>query len=71
MSLSDPIAVMLTRIRNAQRVSLPSVTMPSSTQKEAIAKVLRHSSVEMTAHYAKIDVALLKDVAQPWPEVNG
>ena len=36
---------------------------------EAIAKVLRHSSVEMTAHYAKIDVALLKDVAQPWPEV--
>jgi small subunit ribosomal protein S8 len=41
MSLSDPIADMLTRIRNAQRVSLPSVTMPSSTQKEGIAKVLR------------------------------
>ena len=41
MSLSDPIADMLTRIRNAQRVALPSVTMPSSTQKEAIAKVLR------------------------------
>ena len=40
MSLSDPIADMLTRIRNAQRVALPSVTMPSSTQKEAIAKVL-------------------------------
>jgi small subunit ribosomal protein S8 len=40
MSLSDPIADMLTRIRNAQRVALPSVAMPSSTQKEAIAKVL-------------------------------
>ncbi len=40
MSLSDPIADMLTRIRNAQRVALPSVIMPSSTQKEAIAKVL-------------------------------
>ena len=40
MSLSDPIADMLTRIRNAQRVALPSVKMPSSTQKEAIAKVL-------------------------------
>jgi small subunit ribosomal protein S8 len=31
---------MLTRIRNGQKVALPSVTMPSSTQKEAIAKVL-------------------------------
>lgn len=41
MSLSDPIADMLTRIRNAQKVALPGVTMPSSTQKEAIAKVLQ------------------------------
>ena len=41
MSLSDPIADMLTRIRNGQKVALPSVTMPSSTQKEAIAKVLQ------------------------------
>jgi len=24
----------------------------------------------MTAYYAKVDVALLKQVAQPWPEVN-
>ncbi len=41
MSLSDPIADMLTRIRNAQKVALPSVNMPSSKQKEAIAKVLQ------------------------------
>ncbi|MDH4022360.1 MAG: 30S ribosomal protein S8 [Gammaproteobacteria bacterium] len=41
MSLSDPIADMLTRIRNGQKVALPSVTMPSSTQKEAIARVLQ------------------------------
>ncbi|MEZ5562569.1 MAG: 30S ribosomal protein S8 [Gammaproteobacteria bacterium] len=40
MSISDPIADMLTRIRNGQRVSLPSVSMPSSTKKESIAKVL-------------------------------
>ena len=39
MSLSDPIADMLTRIRNGQKVALPSVTMPSSAQKEAIARV--------------------------------
>ena len=32
--------------------------------------VLRHRSIDMTAYYAKADVALLKQVAQPWPEVN-
>jgi len=25
----------------------------------------------MTAYYAKADAALLKQIAQPWPEVNG
>jgi site-specific recombinase XerD len=33
--------------------------------------VLRHRSIDMTAYYAKADVALLKQIAQPWPEVNG
>jgi integrase len=33
--------------------------------------VLRHRSIDMTAYYAKADVALLKQVAQPWPEVKG
>jgi site-specific recombinase XerD len=32
----------------------------------AIGVVLRHRSVETTAHYAKVDVALLRSVAQPW-----
>jgi len=41
MSMTDPIADMLTRIRNAQKVSLASVRMPSSKLKEAIAKVLQ------------------------------
>ena len=41
MSVSDPIADMLTRIRNGQKVGLKSVTMPSSRQKESIARVLR------------------------------
>lgn len=41
MSLSDPIADMLTRIRNGQKVGLKSVVMPSSSGKEAIARVLR------------------------------
>lgn len=41
MSMSDPIADMLTRIRNAQQVDKTSVTMPSSKVKVAIAKVLQ------------------------------
>jgi len=41
MSMSDPIADMLTRIRNAQMVEKTSVTMPSSKLKVAIAQVLK------------------------------
>lgn len=41
MSMSDPIADMLTRIRNAQQVEKVTVTMPSSKLKVAIATVLR------------------------------
>ena len=40
MSMSDPIADMLTRVRNGQQVNMESVKMPSSKLKEAIAKVL-------------------------------
>lgn len=41
MSMSDPIADMLTRIRNAQSVEKESVVMPSSRMKQAIASVLK------------------------------
>ncbi len=41
MSMSDPIADMLTRIRNAQATNKVSVTMPSSKVKVGIAKVLK------------------------------
>ena len=41
MSMSDPIADMLTRIRNAQAVEKKSVTMPASKLKAAIAQVLK------------------------------
>lgn len=41
MSMSDPIADMFTRIRNAQQVDKVSVTMPSSKLKVAIAAVLK------------------------------
>jgi small subunit ribosomal protein S8 len=41
MSMSDPIADMLTRIRNALQREHPSVSMPYSQMKESIAKVLK------------------------------
>ncbi|MEJ2528521.1 MAG: 30S ribosomal protein S8 [Gammaproteobacteria bacterium] len=41
MSMSDPIADMLTRIRNGQAVGKKAISMPSSMKKEAIAKVLK------------------------------
>jgi small subunit ribosomal protein S8 len=41
MTMTDPIADMLTRVRNATTAMQDSVTMPSSKQKVAIADILR------------------------------
>ena len=37
---------------------------------DQIGLVLRHRSIDMTAYYAKVDVSLLRSVAQPWPGVH-
>jgi integrase len=37
---------------------------------DQIGLVLRHRSIDMTAYYAKVDVALLRSIASPWPGVN-
>jgi small subunit ribosomal protein S8 len=41
MSMTDPIADMLTRIRNGQKARKVSVSMPASNAKEAVAAVLK------------------------------
>ena len=41
MSMSDPIADFLTRIRNAQMASMPKVSSPSSKIKVELSKVLQ------------------------------
>ena len=41
MTMQDPVADMLTRIRNAQKAALPVVSMASSKTKVAIAQVLQ------------------------------
>ncbi len=64
MSMSDPIADMLTRIRNAQQVEKASVGMPSSKLKVAIAKVLKDEgyidsySVAQDAGKSSLSIAL-------------
>ncbi len=41
MSMSDPIADLLTRIRNGQSANKTSVTMPASKAKQAVLQVLK------------------------------
>lgn len=33
---------------------------------DAIGAVLRHRSIDTTAHYAKVDIIMLRQIAQPW-----
>jgi small subunit ribosomal protein S8 len=41
MSMTDPVADLLTRIRNAQRAGLEEITLPKSNLKQRICEVLR------------------------------
>jgi small subunit ribosomal protein S8 len=63
MSMSDPIADMLTRIRNAQMAQKGSVVMPSSKIKVAIAEVLKSEGYidgfSVRANGAKADLELV------------
>lgn len=79
--LMDPVADMLTRIRNAQRIGRSLVVMPSSKQKLAIAAVLQEEGyiqsfetqgekkVELTIHLkyhqGKPVIELIRRVSRP------
>ena len=64
---TDPIADMLTRIRNANTVSLPSVEMPSSKLKTALAKLLKEEgyisdySERVDGHFKYLTIVLKYD----------
>lgn len=53
MNIHDPIADMLTRIRNAQKVAKKDVSMPHSKLKHAIAKVLENEGYIVGCSQAK------------------
>ncbi len=71
MSMSDPIADMLTRIRNAQMVEKTSVVMPSSKLKSAIAQVLKDEgyidgfAVKSTDGKSQLEIALKYYAGRP------
>ena len=71
MSMSDPIADMLTRIRNAQSVDKAAVSMPSSKIKVAIAQVLKDEgyiegyAVRANAGKSELEIALKYYAGRP------
>jgi len=71
MSMSDPIADMLTRIRNAQMVEKSVVSMPASKLKTAIAQVLKDEGyidgfqVKTTDGKSELEIALKYYAGRP------
>lgn len=55
MSMQDPIADLLTRIRNAQMVGEKQINLPASTIKAAILKVLQEEGYIESFETNKID----------------
>ncbi len=52
------------------RHSAATAMLRDGASLSGIGEVLRHRSIETTAHYARVDVRLLQQVAQPWTEVS-
>jgi site-specific recombinase XerD len=52
------------------RHSVATSMLRQGASLQDIAAILRHRSVETTQIYAKVDVAALRQIAQPWPEVQ-
>ncbi len=67
MSMTDPIADMLTRIRNANQVSHSTVSMPSSKLKVQLAKLLKEEgfiadySVKEDGKFKVLEITLKYD----------
>ena len=68
MSMTDPIADMLVRIRNAASVGKPSVSMPSSKIKVAIAKVLEEEGYIASSRVTKDGVKSVLEIALKYYE---
>jgi integrase/recombinase XerD len=52
---------------NLLRHSAATAMLRAGATLDAIGTVLRHRSADTTAHYAKVNVAMLRQIAQVWP----
>ena len=62
--IQNPPSKVLTLLRHSAATAM----LRSGASLELVATVLRHKSSDMTAHYAKVHIELLREIAQPWPE---
>jgi site-specific recombinase XerD len=53
---------------NLLRHTAATMMLRAGATLDEIGTVLRHKSPDTTAHYAKVDIAALNQVAQPWPK---
>jgi integrase/recombinase XerD len=53
---------------NLLRHSTATMMLRAGATLNEIGTILRHKSPDTTAHYAKVDVAALQQIAQPWPK---
>jgi len=80
---SGPIAKLVRRAIHRAGIAAPSrgahvlrhsaatALLRQGASLDVIGAVLRHRCIESTAHYAKVDGALLRMVAPPWPAAGG
>ena len=61
--ISDPPSTGASLLRHSAATSM----LRAGATLEAVGTVLRHRSLDMTAHYAKVDIPMLEQIAQPWP----
>ena len=62
-----PGSIAPSRGANLLRHSAATAMLRGGATLDSIGAVLRHRSPDMTAHYAKVDVTMLQQIAQPWP----
>lgn len=55
------------RLRHTLACDMVAASVPLAE----IGQVLRHRNLASTAHYARVDLAALRGLAQPWPELAG
>jgi integrase/recombinase XerD len=52
---------------NLLRHSAATAMLRGGATLQSVGAVLRHRSLDTTAHYAKVDLSMLQQIAQPWP----